>query len=105
MYRYNNTRSSFFGVENYDYPFDDGFELFYSYHNANNTVVQVRPGIFDCSDNYNTAKDHLHCNMKRECIDMRDEPDDCPYTSHLCAHEALFVNVGQVLHIYRYTLS
>ena len=45
----------------------------------------LRSGLYNCSvDYYRTFAKHLHCNLKVECEDGRDETEHCPFSSPAC---------------------
>ena len=76
-----------------DYPFSYGFELMYSYLPRNASELQLLPGVFNCSQEYHLLKNHLECNIKRECAGGVDERNECPFTSSLCKGEAVYIKV------------
>ena len=53
-------------------------------------------GLFDCSQNYAEVRNHLECNVRRECVGGEDEPEPCPFTSPLCPSDTLFLQVSHV---------
>ena len=60
-------------------------ELLFSFHSHRNPPKQLPGGLFNCSgDTYNRFQKHVECNMKVECVDGRDERDNCPDRSYHC---------------------
>ncbi|PVD29178.1 hypothetical protein C0Q70_11775 [Pomacea canaliculata] len=61
-----------------------GFKMLFSFHSYVETPEEVDAGVFNCSVRYfHTFKDHVHCNMERECEGGEDEAS-CPYTNPSC---------------------
>ena len=69
-------------VKRYD---ESCFKLHFSFHSEDSVPKQLSSGLYNCSvDDYRQLQQHLHCNMKVECIDGRDEGAHCPYSSSAC---------------------
>jgi hypothetical protein len=50
------------------------FKMLYSFHPSSHTPSQLANGLLDCSgDDYSTFQQHVHCNLRVECVDGRDE--------------------------------
>ncbi|PVD29176.1 hypothetical protein C0Q70_11773 [Pomacea canaliculata] len=61
-----------------------GFKMLFSFHPYLETPEEVDAGVFNCSvPYYHTFKDHVHCNMEKECQGGEDEVS-CPYTNPSC---------------------
>ena len=62
-----------------------GFKLLFSFHNASHTPVKLDNGLFECSTPlYETFRQHLHCNLEKECEGGEDEGGHCPFSSEAC---------------------
>ena len=62
-----------------------GFKLLFSFHNASHTPVKLDNGLFECSTPlYETFRQHLHCNLEKECKGGEDEGGHCPFSSEAC---------------------
>jgi hypothetical protein len=70
-----------------------GFKLLFSMHPSSESITQLPSGLFNCSQHYEAFRQHLDCNVKLECEGGEDETEACPYTSHLCPPESLFIQV------------
>ena len=58
-------------------------------------IIHFSSGKFNCTLHYRDFDEHLACNVRRECVGREDEPESCPFTSHLCHHnEALYLQVS-----------
>ncbi|PVD29175.1 hypothetical protein C0Q70_11772 [Pomacea canaliculata] len=61
-----------------------GFKMLFSFHPYLETPEEVDAGVFNCSvPYYHTFRDHVHCNMERECEGGEDEVS-CPYSNQSC---------------------
>ena len=61
------------------------FQLKFSFHPESKAPKRLLSGLYNCSvDYYRTFKQHLHCNLKVECEDGRDETGRCPFSSPAC---------------------
>ena len=61
------------------------FTLLYTFHPEGKVPHRLSSGLYNCSvDHYWTFQQHLHCNIKVECEDGRDETADCPVSSAAC---------------------
>ena len=62
-----------------------GFKIRFSLHRAPHEPRLVSPLRFDCSGtNYDSFKQHVHCNTVQECRGREDEGGHCPFSSPLC---------------------
>ena len=69
-------------VESYD---ESCFKLLFSFHSEDSVPKPLSSGLYNCSaDDYRQFQQHLHCNMKVQCEDGRDEGEHCPYSSSAC---------------------
>ena len=61
------------------------FEILYSFHPESRVPQRLSSGMYNCSvHDYWRFQQHLHCNIKVECEDGRDETADCPVSSPAC---------------------
>ena len=61
------------------------FKLLFSFHSEDSVPKPLSSGLYNCSvDDYRKFQQHLHCNMKVQCEDGRDEGEHCPYQSSAC---------------------
>ena len=61
------------------------FKLLFSFHSEDSVPKPLSSGLYNCSvDDYQQFQQHLHCNMKVQCEDGRDEGEHCPYQSSAC---------------------
>ena len=59
--------------------------LHFSFHPKSKKLRRLDSGLYNCSVNfYWRFKQHLHCNLKVECEDGRDETEHCPFSSPAC---------------------
>ena len=62
-----------------------GFKMRFSLHRWPDVPRKLTFGYFDCSgSDYDSFKEHLHCNMYRECQGSEDEGGHCPFSSPAC---------------------
>ena len=68
-----------------DYYTRESIKLLFSYHHQTKTPQRLSSGLYNCSVEFYWRFDqHLHCNMKVECEDGRDETGLCPFSSPAC---------------------
>ena len=61
------------------------FKLRFSFHSKDSVPKLLSSDLYNCSVNYyQQFQQHVHCNMKVECKDGRDEGEHCPYISEAC---------------------
>ena len=59
--------------------------ILFTFHPKDITPHRLNSGLYNCSvHDYWRFKPHLHCNMKEECEDGRDETEHCPFSSPIC---------------------
>eukprot|EP00745_Piridium_sociabile_P019000 TRINITY_DN28737_c1_g1_i9.p1 TRINITY_DN28737_c1_g1~~TRINITY_DN28737_c1_g1_i9.p1 ORF type:complete len:140 (+),score=23.68 TRINITY_DN28737_c1_g1_i9:56-421(+) len=59
--------------------------MYFSSLSENNQPPVLLGGQFNCSvAHYSQFQDHLHCNLKPECEDGRDETEHCPFSGPGC---------------------
>ena len=81
-------------VQNPGCPLSRGVVVRYSYHLKNESITQIKPGVFNCTGGYYSAfSQHLACNVRAECVGGEDETEICPYYSQECPRESLYVAV------------
>ncbi|KAK7106060.1 hypothetical protein V1264_017360 [Littorina saxatilis] len=62
-----------------------GFKMIFTIVPFSQTPRRLQSGLFNCSvSNYASFKQHVHCNMKQECEDGKDEGGHCPFSSPAC---------------------
>ena len=65
--------------------FATGFKMRFSLHRWPDVPRKMERGLFDCSgSNYDSFKEHVHCNMEQECRGREDEGGHCPFSSPAC---------------------
>ena len=74
----------------------------YSLHALNATPAKLSNDRWNCSvPLYHTFSWHLHCNLRRECDDGKDEGAHCPYSSAACNGS---VAAGRQCYVFQYTV-
>ena len=62
-------------------------KMLFSFHPAKTVPHRLEIGMYNCCvDDYWRFQRHLHCNLKVDCEDGRDETEHCPYSSPACKH-------------------
>ena len=62
-----------------------GFKLQFSFHPYNTLPHRLKGHIFNCSVlHYASFKQHLECNLEKECQAGEDEGGHCPFSSEAC---------------------
>ena len=79
-------------------PLSKGFRILYSFHHLSSSIVQLSPGMFNCSQFYPDFHGHLGCNVRSECIGGEDETSTCPYFNSQCKPDSVYLKVS--LHTY-----
>ena len=65
--------------------YQSGFKMRFSLHRWTDAPRKLTTELFDCSArNYDSFKEHLHCNTYRECQGREDEGGHCPFSSPAC---------------------
>ena len=70
-----------------------GFKLLFSFHTHDSLPQRLSGLIFNCSvPYYDRFKQHMECNLKRECHAGEDEGEHCPFSSKACRGNVAVAN-------------